>query len=408
MTQCPCIEPQQDRYLDPVPGDTNDAAMDSDQPKVIDLFSGCGGFSLGAHQAGFSVPLAVDIDGDLSSSYALNFPETEFLQRDLASFSAREALKEIGLKVGEICGVIGGPPCQGFSSIGHQNPDDERNQLLKKFCEFVAEARPAFFVMETEPNMLAPQFSSLLDEALSPLRERYEISGPVLVNAAEYGAATRRRRVVFIGADPNRMNVVTEVDIVRCKSIENNTVRDAIIDLPSPAGANVEHYWAKYPAVDADVLSSYASRARALPSSSLGDPAIVNKMRQEECVSGLVGTRHTKPVIDRWSKVEPGGRDAVSRATRLHWDQQCNTLRAGTGRDRGSFQAVRPIHPEEDRVITVREAARLQGFPDWFQFHHTKWHSFRMIGNSVSPCVSLALLSLVRDAVVDAQMVSVL
>jgi DNA (cytosine-5)-methyltransferase 1 len=95
--------------------------------------------------------------------------------------------------------------------------------------------------------------------------------------------------------------------------------------------------------------------------------------------------------------VEPGGVDAVGRHQRLDWRGQCPTLRAGTGSDRGSYQSVRPIHPEHDRVITVREAARLQGFPDRHMFHPTTWHSFRMIGNSVSPIIARAIFGAIAE-----------
>jgi len=88
--------------------------------------------------------------------------------------------------------------------------------------------------------------------------------------------------------------------------------------------------------------------------------------------------------------------DKISKFPRLRWDGLCPTLRAGTDKHKGSYQAVRPIHPDEDRVITPREAARLQGFPDWFQFSPTKWHSFRQIGNSVSPFVGEAVLDVIR------------
>nr|WP_249812095.1 DNA cytosine methyltransferase [Bradyrhizobium sp. 188] len=103
--------------------------------------------------------------------------------------------------------------------------------------------------------------------------------------------------------------------------------------------------------------------------------------------------------------MKPGEIDSVGRHPRLSWEGQCPNLRAGTGKDKGSYQAVRPIHPEEDRVITVREAARLQGFPDSFRFHPTVWHSFRMIGNSVSPIIAQAILSLIAERMGAAQQV---
>src|SRR3546814_16995927 len=92
--------------------------------------------------------------------------------------------------------------------------------------------------------------------------------------------------------------------------------------------------------------------------------------------------------MDRFIETAQGKVEPVSHYPKLAWSGQCPTLRAGTGAEKGSFQAMRPIHPTQPRVITVREGARLQGFPDWFMFHPTKWHSFRMIGNSVSPIVS--------------------
>lgn len=105
-----------------------------------------------------------------------------------------------------------------------------------------------------------------------------------------------------------------------------------------------------------------------------------------------MGTIHTDEVINRYKKLSFGETDKISRSQRLNPNGFCPTLRAGTGSDKGSYQAVRPIHPTQARVITPREAARLQGFPDWFRFHPTKWHSFRQIGNSVSPLVAEAML----------------
>jgi DNA (cytosine-5)-methyltransferase 1 len=104
-------------------------------------------------------------------------------------------------------------------------------------------------------------------------------------------------------------------------------------------------------------------------------------------------TRHKREIARRYALIPGGKSDPITKSYKLMWDGQCPTLRAGTGQERGAFQAVRPLHPSKGRVITVREAARLQGFPDWFTFHPTKWHSFRMIGNSVSPLVSKGLLS---------------
>jgi len=107
---------------------------------------------------------------------------------------------------------------------------------------------------------------------------------------------------------------------------------------------------------------------------------------------------HSTRVAERYAMTAQGKYDPVSRSYKLYPNGFCPTLRAGTGPDHGSFQAVRPLHPTEARVITPREAARLQGFPDWFQFSPTKWHSFRQIGSSVSPIIAERILAVVLRA----------
>jgi DNA (cytosine-5)-methyltransferase 1 len=135
---------------------------------------------------------------------------------------------------------------------------------------------------------------------------------------------------------------------------------------------------------------------RAAPQSGFGWTAAIEKLKSGK-VSGHFDTVHSPEVKARYAALNPGTTDKVSRSKKLEWNGFCPTLRAGTGADKGSHQAVRPIHPESARVITVREAARLQGFPDWFCFHKTKWHSFRMIGNSVSPIMSEFLLAKILE-----------
>ncbi len=164
-----------------------------------------------------------------------------------------------------------------------------------------------------------------------------------------------------------------------------STVRDAIADLPEPTSGATAHYR------NLKSLSKFAKRSRVRPEHGLGSQDSRNRIASG-LVNGVQTTRHTLAVIERFKSVRPGRTDNVSRCARLDWDAAAPTLRAGTGPDRGSFQSVRPIHPVRPRVITVREAARLQGFPDWFDFHETKWHSFRMIGNSVSPIMAETLL----------------
>lgn len=358
---------------------------------IIDLFSGCGGFSLGAELAGCHTLAAVDIDPDLQSAYALNFPHTSKVQASVADLDLASWQKLIGKVRPD--GIIGGPPCQGFSRIGKRSKEDPRNSLIGHFYRQIKILRPKFFVMENVEGLLDDGNREVLDAALEQVKSHYRILGPFVVDASEYGAATSRRRVIVIGYDPDELRTLSEQNFAPV-GVKKATVRDAIEDLPAPIGpsAGEEFGWGKYPKIDKRTLSAYAKLMRRAAPANLGWAKAVLELDAGR-VSGLFRTEHTEAVAKRFSKVAQGKSDAISKCPRLSWEGLCPTLRAGTGSDKGSFQSIRPLHPSRPRVITVREAARLQGFPDWFVFHPTKWHSFRMIGNSVSPFVSRYLLS---------------
>ncbi|MCH2157283.1 MAG: DNA cytosine methyltransferase [Oleiphilaceae bacterium] len=361
--------------------------------KVVDLFSGCGGFGLGAKLAGFEVCTSIDIDPQLQSAYRLNFPTTKAVTGDLSLMD--EASWKLLIGHDEVDGVIGGPPCQGYSRIGKQNPDDPRRSLIFHFFRCVNILKPKFFVMENVEGLLDPGSITELHAALSTVDNRYHVLDPITADASHFGAPTKRKRVLIVGYNPCEMERIDANTLIPTMA-NVNSVSDAIRDLPSPIKQpkdKTNFGWAQYSFSENDDLSPYARIMRGLPDSrSLGWTNAKEQLKAG-FTSGHFETRHTAQVINRFSQLKPGQIDKTSKAKRLDWDGVCPTLRAGTGSDKGSFQSVRPIHPEEPRVITVREAARLQGFPDWFTFHPTKWHSFRMIGNSVSPLLSESILS---------------
>lgn len=345
--------------------------------KVIDLFCGAGGFSLGAHAAGFDVVAAYDRDPILTSSFEANFPSTRLHLRNLAWTSGERLQRDAG---GSVDGIIGGPPCQGFSEMGLRSKDDPRRHLLNHFFRLVAAVDPKFFVME---NVRGLGFSSALptlNRALDLVSSRYDLLGPMIWDAGSFGAATTRPRLFVIGIRKDLRQPLTPRDI-ESKMCPPATVKEAIADLSDaqPLGEDAGGY-DHWQTAQSARLSAYA-----------------NKLRRQGRFTGHKPTTHTDNVKMRFASVPQGGVDKIGRHPRLAWGGQCPTLRAGTGSDRGSFQSVRPIHPQEDRVITVREAARLQGFPDDHLFHPTVWHSFRMIGNSVSPMIGEAVLSAVRQ-----------
>jgi len=362
--------------------------------KIVDLFSGCGGFGLGAKLAGFDVEIAIDIDPDLQSAYQRNFPNTRVLPGDLSTMDADSW--RLLLAGQPIDGVIGGPPCQGYSRMGKNDPKDPRRSLLGHFFRAVNILQPKFFIMENVEGLLDEGNRAELDNAISTIDPIYTVLKPIVVDAHDFGVPTKRKRVVVIGYNPAEVPEILLEEIIP-NDIPTVNVRDAISDISPPVkqDKSKENFgWAKY-RTDSQ-LSTYATMMRSPAPEGFGYLPAIKKLALGE-TSGNFDTIHTTLVRERYAATPQGAVDEVSRSKRLEWGGVCPTLRAGTGADKGSYQAVRPLHPTEPRVITVREAARLQGFPDWFCFHQTKWHSFRMIGNSVSPLVSKSLLSLVKS-----------
>ena len=282
--------------------------------------------------------------------------------------------------------------------MGLRKKDDPRNTLIGHYFRHVRLLRPRVFVMENVEGLMDKCNIGFLQEALAELPSYYEILGPFVINAADLGAPTKRKRVIVIGYDKRDVDRI-DASLINQLNVGNRvTVHEAICDLPSPIKDTRRHLdfgWAKYPAYENKMLSPYALQMRSMPNPKIGWHDALTELSHGR-VSGLLATTHSVSVMDRFIETAQGAVEPISRYPKLAWSGQCPTLRAGTGADKGSFQAMRPIHPTQPRVITVREAARLQGFPDWFVFHPTKWHSFRMIGNSVSPIVSESILSLVR------------
>jgi DNA (cytosine-5)-methyltransferase 1 len=361
------------------------------RPSVIDLFSGVGGLSLGAARAGFRVAGSVELDPIASASHAFNFPDTKHLREDVASLTGINLLKACSVAPGTLAGLIGGPPCQGFSFMGKRDKDDPRNQLFGQFFRLVAETRPAFFLAENVPGILREENSEIVRAALAQLPSSYRLLAPIKIRASDYGAPTTRTRVFFIGFDPARVKELTADSFAPDPHTPQVKVKQALRGLP-----DVKDDWQKesqsWRTVKLLGSGHFESRVTGHVPEGVGDPVALKKAAARK-ISGFLGTRHNEATVERFDALAPGEVDAVYRSPRLNPDGFCPTLRAGTNADKGSFQAVRPIHPKRPRVISPREAARLQGFPDWFVFHATKWHAFRQIGNSVSPIVAESLLA---------------
>lgn len=366
--------------------------------RIIDLFSGVGGLSLGSARAGFVVSCAIDNEPLANETHRRNFPDTVHLRSDIAKLSGNDIKRKLCFNGDDIAGVVGGPPCQGFSAIGRRDKNDARNMSFVHFFRIVSEVLPRFFLVENVPGIMHGMYDEIRERAFSFVSGRYVLLPEMQLLANLYGAATSRRRVFFFGYRTGEMDPLTIESFYPPSNVEAVHVKDALNGLPTKIDPNWQEEEQSWQVVGNYSNGSFGQRLNGHIPSGIGDQYAIRRLTYKNEVSGFLGTAHTAKVTERFAKTECGHYDTVSKSYRLDPDGYCPTLRAGTGPDQGSFQAVRPIHPTEARVVTPREAARLQGFPDWFQFSPTKWHSFRQIGNSVSPILAERILAVVAES----------
>ncbi len=335
---------------------------------LIDLFAGAGGFTLGFVESGFTPIFAVEKDRSAADTYNANFGNhcavadietiSEFPQADL---------------------VIGGPPCQGFSNLGTNNPDDPRNFLWRHFMRVVEHVTPRIFVLENVPPLLkSDQGAGILTTAK---QLGYEVEGRVL-NSADYGAPQTRKRAIIIGSRigsvrfPNQTHEDPFLPEHRKHDLLPwRTVRQAIGDLaPNPTGKDL--HWGR-------------------------NPTPLSILRYQHIPAG--GNRFDLPLElmpECWQRKTKGGTDLFGR---LWWDRPAVTIRTEFFKpEKGRY-----LHPHEDRPITHREAARLQGFPDDFKFRGSRIEIAKQIGNAVPIALSRAIAQTVRELLLSSELNSI-
>lgn len=369
-----------------------ETAFEARRPIGIDLFAGAGGLSLGFEQAGFDVVAAVEIDPIHCATHEFNFPKSTAICASVVDLTGDAIRDRAGLGNTDVDVVFGGAPCQGFSLIGKRALADPRNQLVFHYVRLVQEIRPKYCVFENVKGLTLGKHAQFLSELIAALEDAgYSVLQPYRVlNAADFGVPQDRHRLFLMAA---RSDVVLP-DYPR-QTLERVTAGDAISDLPDADGFaalsrsdEVRTRWV--------TKAAYAKRLRGL----IADDADYSHPRKfdPDLLTSSARTEHTELSKQRFNDTEPGKTEPVSRFRKLPLDGRCNTLRAGTDSARGAFTSPRPIHPLQARVITVREAARLHSYPDWFRFHTTKWHGFRQIGNSVPPLLGRAVATEIARA----------
>jgi DNA (cytosine-5)-methyltransferase 1 len=354
------------------------------RPIGIDLFAGAGGLSLGFESAGFDVVAAVEIDPIHSAAHEFNFPRCATVCKSVVDTTGRELRRIAGIGSRDIDVVFGGAPCQGFSLIGKRALDDPRNHLVHHFVRIVTELRPKYFVFENVKGLTLGRHKRFLEEVVQAFQEAdYAVLLPYKVlNARDFGVPQDRKRLFLIGA--RKGQALPEYP----SPTGSTTVAQAIGDLPE-----AEDHAELWQGDSVRVRYGRRSRYAAVLRGEVDDPSDFSHPRRfdRSLLTSSALTEHTALSRRRFAETAPGKVEPVSRFLKLDPAGVCNTLRAGTASDRGAFTSPRPIHPHSPRVITVREAARLHSYPDWFRFHATKWHGFRQIGNSVPPLLGRAV-----------------
>ncbi|MGK7931583.1 MAG: DNA cytosine methyltransferase [Microcystaceae cyanobacterium] len=357
------------------------------RPIAIDLFSGCGGMSLGLEAAGFNIAAAVEIDPIHGLVHHVNFPYTATICRDirqLKTIDLMKAIQEKGFKT-DIDLIAGGSPCQGFSQIGKRQLDDPRNSLVFHYLRIIKDLQPKYFLFENVPGMASGKHKQFLEELIYEFEKiGYHIEQPVkILDASLFGAPQKRKRLIILGSrkDVEKVSYPNETHDL----LNFNNVGDAISDLKYfPA------FLQKDQGINSQNLDYQGFRINFAIQPN-GFYSLCHTRPNNNLVYGHLGSNHTEKSRHRFSITKQGKIETKSRFLRLDAQGLCNTLRAGTASDKGAYTAPRPIHYKIPRCITIREAARLHTFPDWFQFHRTIWHGFREIGNAVIPLLAKRL-----------------
>lgn len=349
----------------------------------IDYFAGAGGMSLGAFQAGVTVTLAIEVDAQAARTYSINHPTTQILNTDIRKFEKPE------IKHGtpnDIIVMFGGPPCQGFSTSNQKNRhiDNPVNWLFKDYLAHAELIRPDWLVIENVTGIITTENGYFWREIKKELNRLNYTCETWILDASDFGVPQRRRRLFLVC---NRNAILLDPPSKTGSEIRF-TVEDAISDLPClPNGARDCVMTYKTPP-----LNDYQ---RSLRGASMS------------CHNNLV-TKSNDIIIDRYKAIPRGGnwsnipanlmsnyRDVSRCHTRIYHrlnpDEPAPVI--------GNFRKNMLVHPHEDRGLSVREAARLQSFPDWYIFFGSIGYQQQQVGNAVPP----RLAKHVFEAIIKAQ-----
>lgn len=356
---------------------------------AISLFSGCGGCSLGLRSAGFKILFAADIDASACETYAANLGQVPIWNVDLATVNSQQVINRTRIDKLPVDLVVGGPPCQGFSSAGARDWNDPRNALLKNFVEVVSELKPAWFVMENVEGLLTANNGFFITETITRFLEAGYWVKAKKIYMERYGLPQRRKRVFVIGnlencefdfPSPTHSAELTFEEHLQLSVI------GAISDLPPPSDSGTVHYNAEpqnnyqiaLRRTDGEPIQHHQSKRLSATNqrrvSLLAQGATMRDL-PEDLRHASFNRRAFRRVMDGTPTEKRGG--APSGLKRLCADASSLTI---TSASPSEF-----VHPIENRLLTLRECARVQSFPDSFEFRGSWSAIATQIGNAVPP-----------------------
>jgi DNA (cytosine-5)-methyltransferase 1 len=316
-------------------------SMRENKLSLISLFCGGGGLDLGLNLAGFNTKVCSDLSPAFVDSVTFNLPHAQGAATDAMQLTGKSLLKLAGIK--QIDLMAAGPPCQSFSILGRRGAlADPRGKLALKYFDLIAEVKPRAFLFENVPGLLSVNNGQDWQQLLDYAQEKtgYHIEHARL-NAFQFGIPQYRERIVMVG--------FREKTKFQFPKVATGPLAEELMKSMPPPGTPSE--WAL---AGVDGLPNHKVRI------------------------------HGDRVRGRYSRIAPGDRDRIDHTDRIDNERPSGTVLVGSGGGGG-----RPhIHPFEDRVITVREAARLQSFPDWYIFQGTSTAQYRQVGNAVPPLMA--------------------
>lgn len=360
--------------------------------KVVDLFAGVGGLSYGfAHDSDFQIVAANEILKPMAQAYSANHPTVKVYNKDIKDFSLNDLTIDFGIKEGDIDIIVGGPPCQAYSTVGKRLIDDPRGKLFQEYFRILRELHPRLFVFENVKGLLSIQKGFLIKQIIGLFESiGYKVSLQVM-NAADYGAPQIRERVILIGTLENRPFLYpTPTHYDPSTKIGHNglkpyvTVGEALGDLPSIKSGE---YGNKY---SSEPQNEYQQLMRK-------DAPI--DIKEHEC------PKNSDKLIAIMSALPDGGspKDIAEELrptsgfantySRLWWNRPSTTIT----RNLGCPSSSRCVHPRDPRPLTTREGARLQGFPDRYIFCGSRADKHLQIGNAVPTFLSIAIKDAVKS-----------